>query len=115
MTAQLLLLPSLNDANTTVVWEAMSHAVPTLCLDHCGMHDTIKDGSGIKIPITDYERIVKDISVSLEKLIQRSELLKQMAEQLLVDRQEYMWNNRSKQFEAFYSLAEEQFKKRHKE
>ena len=110
--AQMMLLPSLNDANTTVVWEAMAHAVPTLCLDHCGMHDTIKEGSGVKIDVSSWNKVVNHVAMELRKIVETPRLLEEMAVQLLEDRKEYSWERRREKFEEIYTLAEEQFKKR---
>lgn len=112
--AHLMVLPSLYDANTTVIWEAMSHSVPTLCLDHCGMHDTVKEGTGIKIPVTTYADIVNKITKVLQGIAERPECLKTMAEYLLEHRKEYTWERRLERFEEFYTLAEQQFSKRKK-
>ena len=110
--SHLMLLPSLCDANTTVVWEAMSHAVPTMCLDHCGMHDTIKETSGIKIPVTKYDRVVSEIASQLTQMASNPTVLKEMAIHLLEDRKEYTWENRVRKFEGIYSLAQAQYFKR---
>lgn len=110
--AQMMLLTSLMDANTTVVWEAMSHAVPVLSLDHCGMHDTIKEESGIKIPLGTYDEVVNSITEVFRKLVERPELLKEMAENLLKDREAYTWERRSVKFDNLYALAEKQFEER---
>lgn len=110
--AQLMLLPSLYDANTTVVWEAMAHAVPTLCLDHCGMRDTTKEKSGFKIPVTQYSSIVDKITEVFTTIVENPSRLKQKAESLLEDRMEYTWKKRIEKFEEIYALAEENFKKR---
>ena len=110
--AHLMLLPTLYDANTTVVWEAMSHAVPTLCLDHCGMHDTIDPRVGIKIPVTSYRNVVDGIARQLQDIAGHPERLKMMAEALAEYRKNYTWEKRAPQMEAFYDLAQEQFLKR---
>ena len=41
-TAHLHLLTSSHEANTTVIWEAMEHCVPTIALNICGMADILK-------------------------------------------------------------------------
>lgn len=110
--AQLMLLPSLYDANTTVVWEAMSHAVPTLALDHCGMHDTIKEDCGIKIPLGSYRNVVNRIATSLNEIVSNPIVLRNMAERLVIERMEYTWEKRAERFESFYQIAEQQFKNR---
>lgn len=110
--AHLMVLPSLSDANTTVVWEAMAHAVPTLCLDHCGMHDTIKDSSGMRVPVTTYAQVVLDVAKKLGEVSKTPSILRTMAENLVYDRMAYVWETRMKKFEELYDLAEAQYKKR---
>lgn len=110
--AQLMLLPTLYDANTTVIWEAMSHAVPTMCLDLFGMHDTVAEGTGIKIQATTYKKVVETFAEQLQEIIDTSDRLRTMAENLLEHRKGFTWDKRLQQFESFYSLAEEQFQKR---
>ena len=110
--SHLMVLPSLCDANTTVVWEAMAQAVPTICLDHCGMHDTIKSTSGIRIPIANYQKVIDAFASSFKRIASRPCILKEMAENLLTDRKEYTWERRMELFEDFYSLAQSQYKNR---
>lgn len=107
--AHLMVLPSLSDANTTVVWEAMSQAVPTMCLDHFGMHDTIKEGSGIKIPVGSWGEIVKSMTRELNRIVENPKVLRDMAKQLLEDRKDYTWEKRRVKVEELYELAERQF------
>lgn len=110
--AQLMVLTSLYDANTTVVWEAMAHAVPTMCLDHCGMRDTIKDGSGIRIPLGSWNEVVDRVAAQLRKIVCKPDILKVMAEKLLEDRMDYTWEKRHIKFEELYKLAEKQHDER---
>lgn len=110
--AHLMVLPSLHDANTTVVWEAMSYCVPTLCLDHCGMHDVISDKSGLKINVANYNEVVEEITIRLNQILVNPDSLVKMAEQLMIDRSRYTWDKRSAIFENYYMLAESNFKLR---
>lgn len=41
--ASLHIITSIKEANTTVIWEAMSRGVPTMSLQHSGMADTINE------------------------------------------------------------------------
>ena len=103
--AHLNVITSLYDANTTVIWEAMSMGVPTMSLDHCGMHDTINSKTGIKIPIHSYGQVVDDIRDNLQRLIDNPEKKRQMAEALMDYRKQFTWEQRSKFFENMYNLA----------
>lgn len=103
--AHLNIITSLYDANTTVIWEAMSRGVPTLALDHCGMHDVITDDTGIKIPIHSYDQVCNDIMAVLAGLLNDPDWLKQMALNVMGDREKYTWDTRKAFFETMYSLA----------
>lgn len=103
---------SLADANTVVMWEAFATGVPSLVLDHCGMHDIVSDKSGIKIKAGGYNQIVNDIADALNRVIEDRTLLKDMAECVIAERDEFSWERRREKFEEIYALAEEQFKKR---
>ena len=103
--AHLNVITSLYDANTTVIWEAMAMGVPTMSLDHCGMHDTITKETGIKIPIQSYGQVVNDIRDNLLRLINNKELKYQMALAVMKDRDKYTWESRSSFFEDMYNTA----------
>ena len=104
---------SLADANTVVMWEAFTAGVPSLVLDHCGMHDIVSEKSGIKIKAGSYNQIVKDIAMALNGIVQNRSILKEMAENVMIERDEYSWEKRKEKFEELYILAEQQFKKRY--
>ena len=103
---------SLADANTVVMWEAFTTGVPSLVLDHCGMHDIVSDKSGIKIKAGSYNQIVKDITQSLNYVMENRDVLKDMAENVILERDNYSWESRKEKFELLYTLAEQQFKNR---
>lgn len=103
--SHLHIITSLNDANTTVVWEAMSMGVPTLSLDHRGMHDTIDSHTGIKIPIISYKQTVKGIANQLINIINNPEILHRLAVGVINTRDKYTWNNRVSIFNELYEKA----------
>lgn len=103
--AHLNVITSLYDANTTVIWEAMSMGVPAMALDHCGMHDVIKEDTGIKIPIHSYGQVCSDIAAALTRMINDPERRRVMAQRVVESRGQYTWENRKKFFERMYDLA----------
>ncbi len=92
--SHLHVITSVSEANTTVVWEAMACGVPTLTIDHCGMHDTITEGSGLKVPIGQYEAVVAGFAGHLDALAEDPERLRQMAQQVLADADRFHWKHR---------------------
>jgi glycosyltransferase involved in cell wall biosynthesis len=69
-----LVQPSLYDATSTVVAEALAYGLPVICLDHFGMKDAVNAGCGIKIPPNRLDQVVRDFSKAIETLGQDEEL-----------------------------------------
>lgn len=105
-------LTSLVDANTVVMWESMSYGLPTIALDHCGMHDVITSTSGFLIPVTNVEKITNDIAKSIMDMVNDPTILKSMAEEVIVRRNNYTWEAHKKTLEDIYNIAENNFKDR---
>lgn len=103
--AHLHVLPSLYDGNPTVIWESMSMCVPTLALDHFGMHDVINKRIGYNIRIQSYTKVVNDIHTCLEEIIKTPDILKVFAENILEERNKYTWAKRQQFFENAYEMA----------
>lgn len=103
--AHLNVITSLYDANTTVIWESMSMGVPTMSLDHCGMHDIITDETGIKIPIRSYNQVIYDICKKLQMMIDNPNLKRKMADAVIEKRNQYTWKYRTQFFEQVYDIA----------
>lgn len=103
--SHLHIISSMKEANTTVVFEAMSHGVPTMTLDHCGMHDTICEKCGFKIPIHSYEQVVTDMAAAIQECVHNPLILKKKAEQTVICAQKYLWDKREKVFLECYDQA----------
>ena len=102
--AHLHVITSLREGNPTTIWEAMSYGVPTLTLDHCGMHDTIKDNTGYKIPISSsYKEMVTNITEILNHIITNPTELENKAKAVWEDAKNYLWSEREKFFEECYN------------
>lgn len=102
--AHLHIITSLSEANTTAIWEAMSCGVPTLSVDHCGMHDTICDKCGFLIPIQSYGQVITDIASTLLACSADSDLLRRKAAGVLECAQKHYWEERR----AFFNQCYEQ-------
>lgn len=99
------IVTSVSEGNPTTIWEAMSCGVPTLSLDHCGMHDTILPGCGFKIPVSNLEKIVEDIAVVLDKVAENPADLELMAKKVAEHAAEFHWDNRPEFFLSQYDRA----------
>ena len=103
--ADLHLVTSLAEGNPTTVWEAMAAGVPTLTLDHCGMHDVVCDQCGVRIPPTDYPGTRDRIAAEIVALITDRKKLAALADGVVTCREKYLWSRRSRQWLEIYSAA----------
>lgn len=101
--AHLHSVTSVSEGNPTTIWEAMMHGVPTISFDHCGMHDTLKDGGGILIPIQDtYEDNVTSLSKRLDYLTENAEIFEELAISTIEVASKYTWDKRREFLNQLY-------------
>ena len=103
--SHLHIISSLGEATTTVLFEAMSFAVPTLSLDHCGMAGVICNKCGIKIPIHSYDQVIHDIAENIKTLIFNPEKVNLLSKGVLECSKKYLYDNRIALFENIYDEA----------
>lgn len=96
-------ITSTSEGNPTTIWEAMSYGVPTISFDHCGMHDTICDLCGIRIPIHTYDQCVADLAFEIDNLIESPSMFKQLALGTVKCAQQFTWDMRESILLAQYS------------
>jgi len=75
-----LLHPSLHDSGGMVCLEAMASGKPVICLDLGGPSMQVTDETGFKVPAVSPEQAVRDITDSMIKLAQDSNLINQMGD-----------------------------------
>lgn len=101
--AHLHVITSVSEANTTVIWEAMSYGVPTMSFDHCGMHDTICNRCGIRIPIAKrYEDCVAAVAHNIDELLEHPERFRELAQGTIECAQHFTWAEREKILNNLY-------------
>lgn len=110
--SQLMIISSLHDATTTVLWEAMSMCVPVMTLDHKGMKDVIMESSGYKIRPHSCKQIVNDMSNIFGEFLKDPTILREKAIKLQEDRKPYTWDKRELFYEDVFELAEKKFHER---
>lgn len=98
-------ITSLGEANTTVIWEAMSLGIPTMTLDHCGMHDVVCEKCGFKIPIISYSQVINDITKKLNEIMLNPQILRDLSEGVLECAQNFHWDKREAFWNDIYDLA----------
>lgn len=93
--AHLHCITSVSEGNPTTIWEAMSYGVPTLSFDHCGMHDTIDDSSGIRVRIMDtYDKCVSGVANAIDELLEHPESFEKLAKGTIKRAEKYTWEER---------------------
>lgn len=86
-----------------VVAEAMSHGLPIICFDNYGPGETVTSESGIKVPYTNYEKSVVEISNALMKLYCDEELLFNLSKGAIEASGKFFWQKKAKLIERVYS------------
>jgi glycosyltransferase involved in cell wall biosynthesis len=92
--AHLHILSSLGETTSTVVFEAMSKAIPTMALDHCGMSGVICERCGIKIPIKSYNQVVDDMAKHIQYIIECPDTIRKLSEGVLECSKKHIWSER---------------------
>lgn len=108
--SHLHVISSMGEATTTVLFEAMSHAVPTMTLDHCGMAGVVCEKCGIKIPIKSYNQVVNQMASSIDSLIEHPERIEELSNGVIDCSKKFMWENRIGIFIDTYDRLINQYK-----
>lgn len=103
--ADLNLITSMGEGNPTTIWEAMAAGVPTLSLDHCGMHDVICDKCGIRVATTDYVGTRNRIAAEIDVLLKDRRKLSALVDGVMICREQYLWSKRSRLWLNIYQNA----------
>ena len=103
--SHLHVVTSVSEGNPTTIWEAMRHGVPTLTVDHCGMHDSVLDNIGIRVPLANYPELVLDFARRLENVSAHPQVLVEMAERVVDRAKEIHWDHRPAVFAQIYEKA----------
>lgn len=99
------IITSLAEGNPAVMYEAISYGVPTISLDQNGMHDTLKNGNGILIPISTYDETVNLFAKSITNLINNPFKLKELEDKTKQLALNSTWEDKIKRFENIYDMA----------
>lgn len=98
-------ITSMSEGNPTVIWEAMSFGIPTITLDHCGMHDTVCEKCGVRAPLGSLDDTLRSYSEKMERLISNPELITELSRGVIECSKEYSWDRRRFDWAAFYDKA----------
>ncbi|MGR5078504.1 glycosyltransferase [Photobacterium swingsii] len=99
--SDLMCLCSTSEANTSVVFEAFSMALPTISLKQNGMADTLNE-SGFLINMANYETMVNQYSTKLKEIAENKSLLTKAKEKIISYRSVHTWDARGRELEEIY-------------
>lgn len=103
--AHVHVVTSLMEGNATVIWEAMSFGIPTIALDHCGMHDVLCDKCGVKVPVGNMQSIIDNLARQLSRLIEHPALVEQLSSGVIECSKRHTWEKRRLLWSQHYDVA----------
>ena len=99
------LITSMGEGNPTTIWEAMAAGVPTVTLDHCGMHDVICEACGIRVPLGSWQETCDGLGAVLVRLLEDPALVTSLKEGTCRCRETYRWSHRRTEWRDLYQKA----------
>jgi glycosyltransferase involved in cell wall biosynthesis len=106
--ADVLIFTSLRDTCGTVVLEALSYGVPVICLDHQGVRDVVTNQCGIKIPVTDSDKVISQLRDAIIYLAANRHELEKLSKGAIERAHNYLWSIKGEKTADIY---EEIFRK----
>jgi glycosyltransferase involved in cell wall biosynthesis len=99
-----LVFPALRDAGGSSLLEAMSLAVPVVCLDWAGPGEMVREANGIKIPVTSPEGAIAGFADAFRRLFRDPEWAHALGLQAAEDvRREFTWEHKREVLREVYS------------
>ena len=93
--SQIFLFPSLREAGSWALIEAMSVGLPVICLDTSGMHVITDDSCAIRISPTTPDEVVNNMAEAVIKLVESTQLRKRMGENARTRiREHFLWSQK---------------------
>jgi glycosyltransferase involved in cell wall biosynthesis len=110
--SDLFVFPSLHEANSTVVMEALACGVPVVCLDHCGMADVVTTGCGVKIPVGAVNEVVAQFAETIGRLARNPEERRRLSEGAIQRAADFSWDTKVQRMLEVYEKAIRGWKER---
>jgi glycosyltransferase involved in cell wall biosynthesis len=105
--AHVLLFPSLLEATSATVPEALSLGLPVLCHRICGQGDAVDDSCGVRVPVETPERSVKGFARALVDLGEHPERLRQLSDGAIRRARTLRWHHKATALDMLYRDAAE--------
>lgn len=85
--------PSLLEATSTAVMEALSTGLPVICIKHCGFGDVVDESCGFSFEALDVKTAINGFKNSIISLIDNPRLLEILSKGAIEKAKEYSWDN----------------------
>jgi glycosyltransferase involved in cell wall biosynthesis len=100
--ADLFVFTSLRDTMGTVLLEALSAALPVVCLDHQGAADVVTDQCGIKVPVTCPREVVAGLAEAVAAISVDPARYERLSAGALRRAAEYLWTRNGERMASCY-------------
>jgi glycosyltransferase involved in cell wall biosynthesis len=98
----LFFFPSIMEATSTVVLEAIGNQLPIICFNTCGFGSIVKEGAGIAIELSTPRQSIKDFSREITRLYEDRNLLQSFSQACIPLQQELSWDSKARKMVAIY-------------
>jgi glycosyltransferase involved in cell wall biosynthesis len=104
--ADIFLIPSMKEAGTWVLFEAMACGLPIVCLDYGGPAEIVDETCSIMIPVGQRVEVIRGIAAALDKLLSRKVLREKMGK-ASIDKLEadFLWEGKREILNKLYQNA----------
>jgi glycosyltransferase involved in cell wall biosynthesis len=96
-------ITSISDLTSTVTLEALSYALPVICLDHCGFSHVINDSCGVKISVKNYNDAVNDFANIINTLYKQEDYRIKLSKGAILRSEDFSWDKKIKKINYIYS------------
>lgn len=100
--SDLFLFTSVAEGTPHVVLESIANHLPVLCFDTCGQGDAVNERVGVKIPLSNPNRSVKDFAAQIEHLYNNRCVMEQLSVNCAQRQQELSWERKTEQMMDLY-------------
>lgn len=97
--------PSLLEATSTAVVQALSVGLPIICLNHCGFGDIVDKSCGIPVEINSVPMVIKEFTKALCYLLENPESVEFLSKGACKKARIYSWDNLVDVLNKAYSRA----------
>lgn len=109
--SDLHLITSMSEGNPTTIWEAMAAGVPTVSLDHNGMHDVLCENCGFLVPIGNYNETCEAFADAISQLLRNTQHRESLKQGTRTCRDQFRWSLRTEEWLSVYQTAIKRHKK----